>query len=135
MTVVRGCSTDEGANLPGFPPVAGWLDPRKDEATGALTTQALAAGLRAIDTANQRTHSFEAAVGAAVAASQARGEGTRARLFLQTKLSYARAQEHRLAYERSAARPDQVKGGSSPARWSTRLITANGAPPLRRPAR
>jgi diketogulonate reductase-like aldo/keto reductase len=81
----------------------------KDDATEALTTQALVAGLRAIDTANQRKHYFEAGVGAAVAAFQARGEGTRAQLFLQTKFTYARAQDHRLPYERSAAPRDQVK--------------------------
>jgi diketogulonate reductase-like aldo/keto reductase len=81
----------------------------KEDATEALTTQALAAGFRAVDTANQRKHYFEAGVGAAVTAFQARGDGTRAQLFLQTKFTYARGQDHRLPYERSAPPREQVK--------------------------
>ncbi len=81
----------------------------KETATEALTTQALGAGFRAIDTANQRKHYFEAGVGAAVAAFEARGDGTRAQLFLQTKFTYARGQDHRLPYERSAPPREQVR--------------------------
>jgi diketogulonate reductase-like aldo/keto reductase len=81
----------------------------KGEATEALTTQALGAGFRAIDTANQRKHYFEAGVGAAVASFQARGEGTRAQVFLQTKFTYAGGQDHRLPYERNAPPRDQLK--------------------------
>jgi len=81
----------------------------KEDATESLTTQALAAGIRAIDTANQRKHYFEAGVGAAVAAFEARGEGTRAQLFLQTKFTYARGQDHRLPYEWNAPPREQVR--------------------------
>ena len=41
----------------------------KEERTAELTRMALVAGFRAIDTANQRRHYFEAAVGEAVAAA------------------------------------------------------------------
>ena len=81
----------------------------KEEATEALVAQALACGFRAIDTANQRKHYFEAGVGAAVAAAIARGQVTRAQLFLQTKFTYARGQDHRLPYDPNAAPGQQVK--------------------------
>jgi diketogulonate reductase-like aldo/keto reductase len=67
----------------------------KEERTEELTRMALAAGFRGIDTANQRKHYDEAAVGAAVAASGV----TRTDLFLQTKYTYARGQDHRLPYD------------------------------------
>src|SRR6266536_1590298 len=77
----------------------------KEERTQQLTALALAQGFRAIDTANQRKHYVEAAVGAAVAASGiARGE-----LFLQTKFTYARGQDHRLPYDPKAALALQVR--------------------------
>jgi len=81
----------------------------KEDATEALTSQALGCGFRAIDTANQRKHYFEAGVGAAVAAAIARGEVTREELFLQTKFTYARGQDHRLPYDPDAAPAAQVK--------------------------
>jgi diketogulonate reductase-like aldo/keto reductase len=81
----------------------------KEEATEALTARALASGFRAIDTANQRRHYFEAGVGAAVAAAIARGEVTRGELFLQTKFTYARGQDHRLPYDPGASAGDQVR--------------------------
>jgi len=81
----------------------------KEEATTALTGQALACGFRAIDTANQRKHYFEEGVGAAVAAAIARGELTRAQLFLQTKFTYARGQDHRLPYQANASPAQQVR--------------------------
>jgi len=81
----------------------------KEEATEALTALALACGFRAIDTANQRKHYFEAGVGAAVAAAIARGDVTRAQLFLQTKFTYARGQDHRLPYDPQAAPGEQVR--------------------------
>ena len=81
----------------------------KEDATEALTARALASGFRAIDTANQRRHYFEAGVGAAVAAAVARGEVRRDELFLQTKFTYPRGQDHRLPYDPSAAAGDQVR--------------------------
>ena len=80
----------------------------KEDRTEALTAQALACGFRAIDTANQRRHYFEAGVGAAVAAAIARGEVTRSELFLQTKFTYQRGQDHRLPYDPAAPLGEQV---------------------------
>lgn len=76
----------------------------KEERTKDLTLQALAAGYRGIDTANQRKHYVEAAVGEAIAASGV----PRAELFLQTKFTYQRGQDHRLPYDPAAPLADQV---------------------------
>jgi diketogulonate reductase-like aldo/keto reductase len=76
----------------------------KEERTRELTSQALAAGYRGIDTANQRKHYVEAAVGEAIAASGV----PRAALFLQTKFTYQRGQDHRLPYDPAAPLADQV---------------------------
>lgn len=81
----------------------------KEERTTALTALALAQGLRGIDTANQRKHYFEAAVGEAVSASIARGEVTRAELFLQSKFTFRGGQDHRLPYDPSAPTAEQVQ--------------------------
>jgi diketogulonate reductase-like aldo/keto reductase len=81
----------------------------KEERTAALTRQALACGFRAVDTANQRKHYFEAGVGEAVAAAIAAGEVTRAELFLQTKFTYRDGQDHRLPYDPAAPLAAQVE--------------------------
>lgn len=77
----------------------------KEERTEDLTRLALAAGFRGIDTANQRKHYVEAAVGAAIAASGI----SRADLFIQTKFTYARGQDHRLPYDPAADLATQVR--------------------------
>ena len=77
----------------------------KEERTEELTRLALATGFRGIDTANQRKHYDEGAVGAAMAASGV----TRSELFLQTKFTYARGQDHRLPYDPAAKIADQVR--------------------------
>jgi len=77
----------------------------KEERTEELTRLALSTGFRGIDTANQRKHYVEEAVGQAVAASGvARGE-----IFVQTKFTYARGQDERLPYDPGAAIADQVR--------------------------
>ncbi|MGE0489911.1 MAG: aldo/keto reductase family protein [Vulcanimicrobiota bacterium] len=77
----------------------------KEEATCELVLQALEAGFRAIDTANQRKHYHEAAVGQALAqAGLARDE-----LFLQTKFTHQRGQDHRLPYDPGAPIATQVR--------------------------
>jgi diketogulonate reductase-like aldo/keto reductase len=81
----------------------------KEERTRALTLQALDAGFRAIDTANQRKHYYEAAVGEAIDDALARGLVTRDELFLQTKFTYARGQDHRLPYDPRAPLAEQVE--------------------------
>lgn len=80
----------------------------KEERTEALVRLALDAGFRAIDTANQRKHYFEAAVGDAIARAIADGVVTRGELFLQTKFTDAGGQDRRLPYDASAPYAEQV---------------------------
>jgi diketogulonate reductase-like aldo/keto reductase len=81
----------------------------KEERTATLTGLALRAGFRAIDTANQRRHYFEAGVGEALGAAYREGIVTRADLFLQTKFTYHSGQDQRLPYDPSAKLAVQVK--------------------------
>jgi diketogulonate reductase-like aldo/keto reductase len=80
----------------------------KEELTPALTELALRAGFRGIDTANQRRHYFESGVGQGLAAAYRAGVATRADLFLQTKFTYQRGQDHRLPYDPAATLTAQV---------------------------
>jgi diketogulonate reductase-like aldo/keto reductase len=80
----------------------------KEERTSALTELALRAGFRGIDTANQRRHYFEAGVGQGLAAAYRSGLVARADLFLQTKFTYRRGQDHRLPYDPAASLSAQV---------------------------
>jgi diketogulonate reductase-like aldo/keto reductase len=80
----------------------------KEERTAGLTELALRAGFRAFDTANQRRHYFEAGVGEGLAAAYRAGVVTRENLFLQTKYTYQRGQDHRLPYDPAAPLALQV---------------------------
>jgi diketogulonate reductase-like aldo/keto reductase len=80
----------------------------KEDRTAALTELALRAGFRGIDTANQRKHYFEAGVGQALAVVYEAGIVKRADLFLQTKFTYQRGQDHRLPYDPNASFSLQV---------------------------
>jgi diketogulonate reductase-like aldo/keto reductase len=80
----------------------------KEDRTAALTELALRAGFRGIDTANQRRHYHEAGVGEGLAAAYRAGIATRTDLFLQTKFTYQRGQDHRLPYDPSASLAEQV---------------------------
>lgn len=80
----------------------------KEDRTASLTERAIRAGFRAIDTANQRRHYFEAGVGEGLAAAYRAGIVTRGDLFLQTKFTYARGQDHRLPYDPTASLGTQV---------------------------
>ena len=80
----------------------------KEDRTAALTERALCMGFRAIDTANQRKHYFESGVGEGLAAAYGAGIVTRADLFLQTKFTYQRGQDHRLPYDPEASLSTQV---------------------------
>jgi len=80
----------------------------KEELTPALTELALRTGFRGIDTANQRRHYFESGVGQGLAAAYRAGVATRADLFLQTKFTYQRGQDHRLPYDPAATLTAQV---------------------------
>ncbi len=80
----------------------------KEDRTAALVELALQAGFRAIDTANQRRHYFEEGVGQGLAAAYRVGIVTRDELFLQTKFTYQRGQDHRLPYDPAASLSVQV---------------------------
>ncbi|MGE0763361.1 MAG: aldo/keto reductase family protein [Bdellovibrionales bacterium] len=79
---------------PGFFYGTAW----KEEKTAALTLQALEAGFTAVDTANQRKHYYEQAVGEGLKQFLAQGSKRREDLFLQTKFTYAGGQDHRKPY-------------------------------------
>jgi diketogulonate reductase-like aldo/keto reductase len=80
----------------------------KEDRTAALTELALRMGFRAIDTANQRRHYFEAGVGQGLAGAYQAGVVARADLFLQTKFTYQRGQDHRLPYDPTKSLAVQV---------------------------
>jgi diketogulonate reductase-like aldo/keto reductase len=80
----------------------------KEDRTEALTELALRVGFRGIDTANQRQHYFEERVGRGLAAAYRAAVVTRSALFLQTKFTCQRGQDHRLPYEPDADLSTQV---------------------------
>jgi diketogulonate reductase-like aldo/keto reductase len=80
----------------------------KEDRTPALTELALRVGFRGIDTANQRRHYFEEGAGQGLAAAYRTGVVTRDDLFLQTKFTYQRGQDHRLPYDPAARLSVQV---------------------------
>jgi diketogulonate reductase-like aldo/keto reductase len=93
------------AGIPTFLYGTAW----KEEETERLTRLAIDAGFRAIDTANQRKHYFEAAVGAGIDSAIADGVVSRDDLFLQTKFTYRDGQDHRLPYDPDADTATQVR--------------------------
>jgi diketogulonate reductase-like aldo/keto reductase len=80
----------------------------KEDRTARLVELALRSGFRAIDTANQRRHYFEAGVGQGLAAAYKAGIVKCDDLFLQTKFTYARGQDNRLPYDLAASLKEQV---------------------------
>lgn len=80
----------------------------KEDRTARLVEMALRTGFRAIDTANQRKHYFEAGVGEGLAAVYRARIVSRQDLFLQTKFTYQRGQDHRLPYDPAASLTVQV---------------------------
>jgi len=91
--------------LPAFLYGTAW----KEDQTQRLVELALEQGFRGIDTANQRKHYHEAAVGQAVAAATQRGLVKRDELFLQTKFTFKNGQDHRLPYDPAASIAAQVE--------------------------
>jgi diketogulonate reductase-like aldo/keto reductase len=81
----------------------------KEAETARLVRTALAAGFRAIDTANQRRHYVEAAVGEALAEALRAGAVAREEVFLQTKFTHVQGQDHRLPYDPRAPIGKQVE--------------------------
>ena len=80
----------------------------KEDRTAQLVSLALRSGFRAFDTANQRKHYFEAALGDSLADAIAGGAISRNELFLQTKFTYRDGQDHRLPYDPAAPPAIQV---------------------------
>jgi diketogulonate reductase-like aldo/keto reductase len=95
----------EGIRVPCFLYGTAW----KEDETKRLTELALQQGFRGIDTANQRRHYFEAAVGQGLAAAIRSGLVKRDDLFLQTKFTFRDGQDHRLPYDPKARIPTQVE--------------------------
>jgi diketogulonate reductase-like aldo/keto reductase len=94
-----------GVRVPRFLYGTAW----KEDETRRLTELALQQGFRGIDTANQRRHYHEAAVGQAVTAAVQAGAVARADLFLQTKFTFRRGQDDRLPYDPAAPIATQVE--------------------------
>lgn len=97
-------TTYNHVSLPSFMYGTAW----KKEATTRLVVQAVEAGFRAIDTANQLIHYDEALVGEALRQLAARGV-TREQLFLQTKFTPVDGQDHRTPYDVTADIATQVR--------------------------
>jgi diketogulonate reductase-like aldo/keto reductase len=105
VTSVERFRTVGGVRVPSFLYGTAW----KEDRTKELAALALAAGFRGLDTANQRRHYVESAVGDAVAAALAKGTLAREELFLQTKFTSIDAQDKRLPYDASADPATQVR--------------------------
>ena len=93
-----------GVRVPNFLYGTAW----KEDRTEGLVNDALDAGFRGIDTANQRKHYFEQAVGQAVQNKLREGFIRREDLFLQTKFTHRAGQDDRLPYDPAAPIAEQV---------------------------
>ncbi|MGE3764092.1 MAG: aldo/keto reductase family protein [Kofleriaceae bacterium] len=93
-----------GVRVPSFLYGTAW----KEDATEGLVVEALDAGFRGIDTANQRKHYFEEGVGRGLEAKIREGFVRREELFLQTKFTFRDGQDHRLPYDPAAPIAAQV---------------------------
>ena len=96
--------TLDGVTVPRFLYGTAW----KETQTARLVELALRQGFHGIDTANQRKHYDEAAVGQAVAGARDTGLLERADLFLQTKFTFRGGQDQRLPYDPAAPIATQV---------------------------
>ena len=95
----------QGVSVPHFVYGTAW----KEDDTARCVFDAIAVGFRAIDTANQRKHYHEAGVGRGIARAHEQAEVGREQLFLQTKFTYLRGQDHRLPYDPRADLATQVE--------------------------
>ena len=105
----------EGIRVPRFLYGTAW----KEDETRRLTELAMRAGFRGIDTANQRRHYDEAAVGRAVAAAIEGGLVAREDLFLQTKFTFRSAGRTTACPTIPTPRSRSRSSSPSPARSST----------------
>jgi len=81
----------------------------KELLTETCVLEALKAGFRAIDTANQRQHYYEEGVGKALVKAYSELGIKREDLFIQTKFTYAGGQDHRKPYDENAPFGIQVQ--------------------------
>lgn len=81
----------------------------KEAETERLVLEALQLGFRGIDTANQRKHYVEEAVGCAIQRFLKTDQTTRNDLFLQTKFTSINGQDERKPYDELASLTNQVK--------------------------
>ena len=95
----------DGVKVPNFLYGTAW----KENETVRLTELALRQGFRGIDTANQRKHYHEEAVGQGILQAVRSGLVARDDLFLQTKFTFRRGQDHRLPYDPDAPISSQVQ--------------------------
>lgn len=95
----------DGVTVPHFLYGTAW----KENKTKSLVTLALDQGFRGIDTANQRKHYNEAAVGEGIREMINRGLIARKDLFIQTKFTQLHGQDHRLPYDPHSSLPEQVE--------------------------
>ncbi|HTL60778.1 MAG TPA: aldo/keto reductase [Nitrospira sp.] len=99
-----GMTAYNGVSIPAFMYGTAW----KKEATTDLVLEAVKAGFKAIDTANQLIHYDEGRVGEALVLLAQQGVG-REHLFLQTKFTPLNGQDHRTPYDRTASVGMQVR--------------------------
>jgi diketogulonate reductase-like aldo/keto reductase len=81
----------------------------KEDQSERLTELAIRQGFRGIDTANQRRHYHESAVGQALATAINTGGVAKEDLFLQTKFTFRGGQDNRLPYDPKAPVRKQVE--------------------------
>ena len=96
--------TLDGVTVPRFLYGTAW----KEVQTAGLVELALQQGFAGIDTANQRKHYDEAAVGQGIFAALGAGGPQQSDLFLQTKFTYRGGQDERLPYDPAAPIATQV---------------------------
>lgn len=105
MKITRFMELNKRAkNIPNFIYGTAW----KENDTEDLVCKAIEIGFRGIDTANQRRHYNEAAVGSAISKVLKNGI-KREELFIQSKYTYANGQDHRIPYDIHADYRTQVK--------------------------
>lgn len=105
MSSANATFVGAGVRVPRFLYGTAW----KEDDTQRLTELALAQGFRGIDTANQRRHYHEAAVGQGVKAAIEGGIVRREELFLQTKFTFRPGQDNRLPYDPAVPIGEQVR--------------------------
>ena len=112
----------ENVRVPRFIYGTAW----KESQTAHLTELALRAGFRGIDSANQRKHYDEAAVGRGIDSSVKHGILARDDLFLQTKFTFRSGQDYRLPYDANAPIETQVEESlaSSCQHFGTKVVDA-----------